>query len=77
MRWLSQTGKIKSTINIVATTLTIGAWFGRNRLLNIHCGRVSVPGPAVNVVTTISSKESAKASKPPATSAERTSGNVM
>ena len=23
-----------------ATTLTIGAWFGRNRLLKIHSGRV-------------------------------------
>ena len=36
-----------------------------------------MPGPAVKVVTTISSKDSAKASSPPATSAERTSGKVM
>ena len=36
-----------------------------------------MPGPAVNVVTTISSKLSAKASRAPATSEERSSGKVM
>ncbi len=35
-----------------------------------------MPGPAVKVVTTISSKDSAKASRAPARSAERTSGKV-
>ena len=35
-----------------------------------------MPGPAVKVVTTISSKDRAKASRPPATSAERISGKV-
>jgi hypothetical protein len=55
-RWASQTGRIETATKITATTLTTGAWVGRNRLLKIQIGRVGVPGPAVNVVTTISSK---------------------
>lgn len=43
----------------------------------IQTGRVWTPGPAVKVVTTISSKDRAKASSPPANSAERTNGKVM
>jgi len=57
-----------------ATTLITGAWFGRNRLLKIQIGSVCMPGPAVKVVTTISSKLSANASSPPAKSAERSNG---
>lgn len=37
----------------------------------IHTGGVRTPGPAVKVVTTISSKESAKAGSPPAGGAAR------
>ena len=67
---------IDSSTSTVATTLTIGAWFGRNRLSRIQIGNVVVVRPAVNVVTMISSKLSANASSPPASSAERISGNV-
>jgi hypothetical protein len=45
-------------------------------LEKIQTGSVCVPGPAVKVVTMISSKDRAKASSPPATSADRTSGKV-
>jgi hypothetical protein len=48
--------------------ITTGAWFGRNRFSKIHTGRVRRPGEVVNVVTTISSKLSAKASSAPAIS---------
>ena len=44
--------------------------------LSIHFGRVSKPAPAVNVVTTISSNDKAKARMPPATSADLISGKV-
>ena len=71
------TGMIEKTITTVATTFTSGRLFGRNMLLKIHSGSVSNPLPAVNVVTTISSNESANASNPPASSAERINGNVM
>ncbi len=76
MRWANHTGRTESTTRIAATTLTTGAWLGRNRLLKIQMGRVVMPGPAVNVVTMISSKDSANASRPPASSADRISGNV-
>src|SRR6266511_1047390 len=49
----------------MAATLTIGSWLGRERLTKIQIGRVWIE-PAVNVVTMISSKESANASSPPA-----------
>ena len=75
-RRASQTGKIETATRITATTLTTGAWFGRNRLLKIQIGRVGVPGPAVNVVTTISSKLRANASRAPARMAVRSSGKV-
>ena len=58
---------IESRITITATTLTIGSWFGREKLLRIQIGSVSSPAPIVNVVTMISSKERAKASSAPAT----------
>ena len=44
--------------------------------VKIHCGSVSNPAPAVNVVTTISSKLRANARIPPASNADRTSGRV-
>jgi len=49
---------------------------GRNRLSKIHSGSVCRPGAVVNVVTTISSKDSANASTAAAISAERSCGNV-
>ena len=58
-----------------ATALTIGSWFGRERLAKIQIGSVSL-NPAVNVVTMISSKESANASNAPAMSADRITGKV-
>ena len=48
-----------------------------NRLLKIQIGSVSWPAPIVNSVTMISSNESAKASRPPATSAVAMFGSVM
>ena len=60
---------IEIRITNTATTLTIGSWFGREKLLRIQIGSVSSPAPMVNVVTMISSKESAKASRAPATRA--------
>src|SRR5688572_29035615 len=65
----------ESTSSIVATTLTIGSWLGRDRFVKIQIGSVW-SGPAVNVVTMISSKESAKASSAPATSAVLRLGKV-
>ena len=59
-----------------ATTFTIGSWFGRDRFVKIQIGSVC-SAPAVNVVTTISSKESANASSAPARSAVRIDGSVM
>ena len=67
---------IDSSITALATTVTIGACSPRLRLLRIHSGSVSSPALEVNVVTTISSKLSPKASSPPASSAVRISGNV-
>ena len=49
---------------------------GRVRLVKIQMGRVWTPAPAVKVVTMISSKERAKASRPPASRAERRAGKV-
>ncbi len=63
-------------IRAAATTLTTGAWLGRNRFWKIQIGRVWMPWPAVNVVTMISSKLSANDSRPPASSAERSIGSV-
>ena len=67
---------IEIRITSSATTLTIGSWFGRERLVKIQIGRVWSPAPIVNVVTMISSKERAKASRAPATSAVRMFGSV-
>ena len=53
--------------------MTIGTWFGRDRFVKIQIGSVC-SAPAVNVVTMISSNESANASRPPATSAVRIAG---
>ena len=54
---------IEIRITITATALTIGSWLGRKRLRKIQIGSVSSPAPIVNVVTMISSKERAKASR--------------
>ena len=51
-----------------ATTLVTGRWRGRISSDSIQIGSV-VCWPAVKVVTITSSKESAKASMPPASSA--------
>ena len=67
---------IEIRITITATALTIGSWLGRKRLRKIQIGRVSSPAPIVNVVTMISSKERAKASRPPAASAVFMLGKV-
>ena len=75
-RCASQTGMIDATIRTAATTVTTGAWLGRARFAKIHSGRVCTLAPAVNVVTMISSKDSAKASRAPASSADRTAGKV-
>jgi len=56
--------------------LTIGAWFGRNRLLKIQIGSVCTFGGAVNVVTMISSNDSPNASTAPATREARIWGKV-
>jgi hypothetical protein len=56
--------------------LTTGAWFGRNRLSRIQIGSVVVLWLAVKRVTMISSKLSANASSPPASSAVRSNGKV-
>ena len=63
-------------VSVAATTLMTGAWLGRNRLPKIQIGRVWTVGPAVNVVTTISSKLSANARIAPASRAPRIIGNV-
>ena len=75
-RCASHTGTIATMVRAAATTLITGAWLGRNRLPNIQIGRVCTVGPAVKVVTTISSKLSANARIAPATSAPRIIGNV-
>jgi hypothetical protein len=59
----------------IAATLTIGSWFGRERLTKIQIGSVWM-APAVNVVTMISSKDRAKARRPPASSAVRSCGKT-
>ena len=69
------TGIIESRITNTATTFTIGSWFGRDRLLRIQIGSVW-SAPAVKVVTITSSKLSANASSPPASSAVFSCGNV-
>jgi hypothetical protein len=50
---------------------------GAERLVRIQISSVSIPGPAVNVVTMISSKLRPKASTAPASSAERSMGKVL
>ena len=67
---------IEIRITRTATTLTIGSSLGRKRLEKIQIGRVCSPAPIVNVVTMISSKESAKASRAPATRAVCRLGRV-
>ena len=54
---------IDATMRTAATTVTTGAWLGRARFAKIHNGRVCTLAPAVNVVTMISSKDSANASR--------------
>ena len=61
-RWARYTGMIESRITSTATAFTIGSWFGREKLLRIQIGSVSSPAPTVNVVTMISSNDSANAS---------------
>ena len=67
---------IEIRITITATASTIGSWLGRKRLRKIQIGRVSSPAPIVNVVTMISSKERAKASRAPAARAVLMLGKV-
>ena len=67
---------IEIAITSTATTLMIGSWLARKRLLKIQIGSVSTAAPAVNLVTMISSNDSAKASSAPATSAVRMFGRV-
>jgi hypothetical protein len=69
-------GTTETTTSRTATTLTTGAWLGRVRLVKTQMGRVWTPAPAptVKVVTMISSKEKAKARRPPASRAERRAG---
>jgi DNA-binding transcriptional MerR regulator len=75
-RWASHTGMIATIVSAAATTLMTGAWLGRNRFPKIQIGSVCTVGPAVNVVTTISSKDSANANIAPASRAPRIIGNV-
>ena len=58
-----------------AATLVSGRFRGLNRLSKIQMGRVCWPGPWVNWVTMISSKDRAKASIPPASRAVPTVGS--
>src|SRR4029077_20576417 len=67
---------IEISTTITATALTIGNWLGLKRLRKIQIGRGSSPAPRVNVVTMISSKERAKASRAPAASAVLRLGSV-
>ena len=57
-----------AAIEAMATTLVTGRWRGRISSSSIHSGSVCC-WPAVKVVTITSSKLSAKASMPPASSA--------
>ena len=75
-RCASHTGTTESTITAVATTVTMGCWSPRARLLKIQSGNVSRPGDDVNVVTTISSNDKPNANRPPASSAVRSNGKV-
>src|SRR5262249_59803238 len=54
------TGTSESRTTTIATTFTTGRAFGSRRFLKIQMGSVSLV-PLVKLVTTISSKESAKA----------------
>src|ERR1700761_8753275 len=67
---------IERMIRITATAGTMGSSLGRKRLRKIQIGKVSSPAPIVKLVTTISSKESAKASRAPAPRALRREGKV-
>src|SRR5215213_6216519 len=68
MRWAKKIGRKVIRITNVATTFVTGRSRGRVSCEKIQIGRVDCC-PAVNVVTITSSKESAKASMPPASSA--------
>ena len=67
---------IEIRITSSATTLTIGRLLGRAKLVKNQIGSVWSPAAIVNVVTMISSKERAKASRAPATRALRMVGSV-
>ena len=60
---------VETRMSTKATTLTTGSSVGRRIAPRIHIGIVSVPGPAVKLVTMISSKLSANASRPPESNA--------
>ena len=70
-----QTGISDITITNSATTFTTGCSIGRKRFAKIQIGSVCC-APAVKIVTTTSSQESANASRPPARSAVRICGKV-
>src|SRR3954451_5354778 len=67
---------IEISTTSTATALTIGSSFGRKRREKIQIGRGFSPAPIVNVVTMISAKERAKASRPPAARAVFRLGKV-
>ena len=70
-----QTGIAETTITTSAITFTIGRFCPWRMKPKRSSGSVFC-APAVKYVTTISSHESAKASRPPATSAVPTVGSV-
>ncbi len=74
-RWAKYTGMIDAMITKSATTFTIGSCAGRASVAKIQIGSVC-SAPDVKIVTTTSSKDSANASSPPASSAVRICGNM-
>src|SRR4029079_6743538 len=74
-RWASATGTIVTARIRKTTTFTCGSCWPRRIWPKIQIGRVFW-APAVNVVTITSSKERAKASRPPEIRAVEIVGNV-
>ena len=68
-------GRSSRSTTKVAVTFTRGRLVSRNMFSKIHSGRVWKPPSTVNVVTMISSKLSANASRPPASSEVASSGS--
>ena len=72
-RWAKYTGTMLSTTTTAATTLISEPLPPVRSPVQIQIGIVVLP-PAVKIVTMTSSHDSAKASRPPATNALRSSG---